>query len=272
MAEIFAVIGGDGRQRHLAWGLQEAGNVVRTFAVPGLPDTVGNLKDTLHLASYVILPMPTTGADGYIQNSRNLPLTAEQIADFLPPGTTVFAGKPGAAAAILTRAARLEDYSAWEPLAVYNAVPTAEGAILLAGTHMEATVQGSRFLVVGAGRIGMALAHRLHALGGKVTVSARKERDFAKICAMGMTADVTKQYTLGLNYDCIFNTVPDRVFTPEQMRKIPENCVLIELASAPGGFPKKERVTDGGGLPGKMYPKTAGHLLLREILQRVHGE
>ena len=199
-------------------------------------------------------------------------MTAEQVSDFLPAGATVFAGRPGDAAGILSRAAKLEDYSAWESLAIHNAVPTAEGAMVLAGAHMETTVQGSRFLVVGAGRIGMTLARKLQAIGGDVTVSARKDRDLAKIRAMRMTADVTKQYTLGLDYDCIFNTVPDRVFTPEQMRKIPESCVLIELASAPGGFPKKERVIDGGGLPGKMYPKTAGHLLLREILQRIHGE
>lgn len=275
MAEIFAVIGGDGRQRYLAEGLSALGNVVRTFAVPGTEDTVNNLKDTLHLASCVILPMPLLDSEGYIRNGRGLPLTPSQITDFLPPGARVFAGKPGCAAGVLSKAALLEDYSTWEALAIHNAAVTAEGALILAGRHMDATIQGSRFLVVGAGRIGMFLAQKLQALGGNVTVSARKERDLARIEALGLTADITKQYTLGLGgYDCIFNTVPNRVFTSEQMKTIADNCIIIELASAPGGFPPDAgaRILSGAALPGKMYPRTAGHLLLQEILKHIRPE
>lgn len=276
MCNVFAVIGGDNRTRYLTEALAASGAKVRTFAVPGLQDTNENLKDTLLLAKYVILPMPVLTPEGTIRNSKGLPLQPGQVADFLPTNSTVFGGKLDGAAPVLRAAAhKVEDYAAWEPLTIANVVPTAEGAIQLMMENLPVTIQGSRFLITGAGRIGLCLAMKLQALGGHVTVTARKERDLARIQALGLTADITKQYELGLGqYHCIANTVPARVFTAEQLRQISPQTLLLELASLPGGFPKcsDRPVISGAGLPGRMSPKTAGELIASHILQYLNTE
>ena len=275
MPDIFAVIGGDSRMRYLAEYLSAEGACVRTFAAPDLPDTEENLKKTLHLAKYVILPMPVLAADGSIRNGRNLPLLPEQVADFLSPNAVVFGGKfDGAAPVFRAAASKVEDYAGWEPLIIDNIVPTAEGAIGLILQHLPVTIHGSRFLITGAGRIGMCLAMKLQALGGHVTVTARKERDFARIRSLGLDADTTKQYTRGLGqYHCILNTIPARVFTASQLADVHPSCAVIELASQPGGFPQGTvPVISGAALPGRTSPKTAGEIIATHILQYIRTE
>lgn len=271
MTNCFAVVGGDSRQRYIAKYLARLGHVVQTYAVPNLPDTAESLKAALQDARYIILPIPALDRDGLIHGTD---LSPAQFAQSVGIGCTVFAGKPGDAKQVFSPTARVVDYAAWEPLTILNAVPTAEGAIQLAMEHMPATIWGSRILIVGAGRIGMCLALKLQALGARVTVTARKARDLARICALGLTADTTKQYEFGLgHYDCIINTVPATVFTTQQLARTDKECVLIELASAPGGFPEQAEhsIVSGAALPGRVAPKTAGNLIAEEILRFIQN-
>ena len=267
MPRVFAVLGGDRRQTYLAEELERIGYEREVFAVPGLPDS-GTLSQVLHRADCVILPMPAFDREGNLRTGDGRRISPAEIAASLPENARVFGGKlpkgslPDA-----------EDYAEWEPLAIANAAVTAEGAIRLAMEQLPVTVQGGRFLITGAGRIGMALASRLRLLGAEVTVTARKERDLARIRACGLTADLTGRYGLGLRpYDCVLNTVPVQVFTAEQMRHLRPDCVCIELASSPGGFPPGAKSINGGGLPGKTSPKTAGVLILDAILQHLRQE
>ena len=267
MPRVFAVLGGDRRQTCLAEELERIGCEREVFAVPGLPDS-GTLSQVLRCADCVILPMPAFDREGYLRTEESRRISPAELAALLPENARVFGGK--LPAGLLPGA---ENYAEWEALAIGNAAVTAEGAILLAMEQLPVTVQGSRFLVIGAGRIGMALAERLRLLGADVTVTARKERDLARIRACGLTADLTGRYGLGLHpYDCVLNTVPAQVFTEEQLCRLRPDCVRIELASAPGGFPPGTPVINGGGLPGKTSPKTAGILILDAILQHLRNE
>lgn len=271
MTNCFAIIGGDSRQRYIAKNLARLGYPVQTYAVPGMPDTAADSKDILRSARYIILPIPTLSPDGVIRGTE---LSPARLADSLCAGAMIFCGKPGSAAQILSTTAQVIDYAAWEPLTILNAVPTAEGAIQLAMEHMPGTVWHSKILIVGAGRIGMCLAMKLQALGARVTVTARKDRDLARIRALGLIADTTKQYELGLGqYDCIINTVPATVFTLQQLQNIDKECVLMELASAPGGFPEQagRSIVNGAALPGRVAPKTAGNLIADEILRYIQN-
>lgn len=274
MEKRFAVIGGDLRQRYAAAYLRRIGCDVETYAVPGLPDTSAGLKETLRHAKYVLLPMPAVGGDGHIRNSQGATLRPEELAEHLRGDATVFGGKLGAAEEVIGRRAAAVDYAAWETLAIGNAVLTAEGAIGLAIERSDAALHGSRCLVIGAGRIGMRLARMLQALGADVTVTARKDADLARIRAERMGADVTGIYGLGLGqYRFLFNTVPAPVLTEEQLERVRQDCVLIELASAPGGFSREvcrmldRRYVGGGGLPGLVSPETAGELIAAEIAE-----
>lgn len=254
----FAIVGGDRRQDHLAAYLQERGHVVSRENHPW------------ESIEAVILPMPALDAEGFI---RGTALRPEDLAQRILPETLVLGGKLQACSHLF---ARREDYALWEHLAADNARPTAEGAILLAMEAMDSTVEHSRFLVIGAGRIGMALAQKLQALGAEVTVCARREEDFERLEALGLAWDITGRYEKGLSYDGILNTVPAPILTAAQILQTPEHCVLIELASAPYGIGAEDCKASGrqyilgSALPGRFFPKTAGELLARHILAFLH--
>ena len=71
------------------------------------------------------------------------------------------------------------DYGQLDSYSLLNAVPTAEGAVKLAIENTDFTLFESRVLVTGYGRCGRVLSGTLKSLGAYVTVSARKESDFA---------------------------------------------------------------------------------------------
>lgn len=134
-----------------------------------------------------------------------------------------------------------------DDVAIYNSIPTAEGAIMMAFEHTDQTVHSSRVMVVGFGRVGNTVANKFSALGAKVSVCARSIRDLARITEMGLNAvplhDLSKQTE---NCDILINTIPSLVVTKEAIRNLPNNAVIIDLASKPGGtdfeFAKKNAV------------------------------
>ncbi|MDE7244858.1 MAG: dipicolinate synthase [Oscillospiraceae bacterium] len=147
---------------------------------------------------------------------------------------------------------------------IANAVPTAEGALQLAMASTDYTLSGSRCLVTGYGRIGRLLSERLQALGANVTIAARKYSDFAWAAAHGFSTVQISRLSGRLGaYDLIFNTVPALLFDANRLRETREDCVLLDLASAPGGFDQTaakalgRQVICAPGLPGKTAPRTA---------------
>lgn len=150
------------------------------------------------------------------------------------------------------------------PCPTANAVPTAEGALYLAMESTDHTLHGSRCLIIGYGRIGRLLADRLLSLGAEVTVSARKYGDLAWIQAWGCQSIQTGALTGQLDrFDLIFNTAPALILDGARLRETREDCVIIDLASAPGGVDRKaaqrldRQVICAPGLPGKVAPRTA---------------
>ena len=145
-----------------------------------------------------------------------------------------------------------------------NAVPTAEGAIQLAMESTDRTINGSRCLVTGCGRIGQLLAVRLQALGARVTLSARRYSGLAWAGAWGFAYLHTGRLSGHLeSFDMIFNTVPSLIFDAGLLRELREDCFLMDLASAPGGVDFNAakalglHVMAAPGLPGKVAPRTA---------------
>ena len=64
-------------------------------------------------------------------------------------------------------------------------------------------------------------------------------------------------------FDLIFNTAPALILDGARLRETREDCVIIELASAPGGVDLAEarrlgrQVIQAPGLPGKVAPRSA---------------
>ena len=273
MLKTITVLGGDPRQRYLAARLMAGGFCVETCQVPGLPDSSAGLHAALCRAQAVALPMPALTSDHWIRAEPH-PIPLISVLESLSPGTVVFGGPFDAAAETFAQyPVILSDYTKSAALAAGNAVPTAEGAIQLAMERLSTTLSGSRCLVTGFGRIGKALATRLRGLFAHVTVAARKPEDRAMAAALGFTPETTGVYLRGLaQYDCIFNTVPAPVFLPEHLAAMRPDCLIVDLASAPGGLPADAAHFEtpvylpAPGLPGKVAPAAAAALLYDHIL------
>ena len=158
-----------------------------------------------------------------------------------------------------------------------NAEITAEGGVYLLLHHLQRTLSGAKVLVIGYGRIGRFIAGKLRFLGADVTVSARRREQLAELNIRGYRAQRTGIYEDGLEgYDAVVNTVPGTIMTAEQGKTLKEDCVVLELASLPGGFPEEMKKTRsiimGQALPGKTAPETAGKNLAEAVWSCLEGE
>jgi len=168
------------------------------------------------------------------------------------------------------------DYGKDDAYCLLNAIPTAEGAIKLAIENTPFTLWGSRVLVIGCGRTGKILADRLKNIGCRVTVSARKQSDFALISAAGCRCEYTADIPKSLNYDIIFNTVDVKVI-PDDAFKECTASLIIDLSSK-GGFDISAAQRCGitaikaPGLPGKTAPETAGKILAKTVKEIIESK
>ncbi len=251
----FTFIGGDRRMR---WAMEEiwaAGHDVSPWPAKG--------------GKYVVLPLPAFRGDAVTDGP---PLS--EVLPGLEAGITVLGGNLGKHRSMLeATGAKIIDYYQDEELTAANADITAEGALSLAMSRLPVTLSGLPVLVCGWGRIGQLLAMKLRALGAKVTVSARKKKDLGLIQAMGYGAMVTGDLDRLGYFRVIFNTVPAPVYSGIDLLHTGEDCLLVELATAPGLEDSLLRpVVSGASLPGSYAPETAGRLIGRTILRLAETE
>ena len=161
-----------------------------------------------------------------------------------------------------------------EPLALRNAVPTAEGCIGLLLHHRTRTLAGSPVLVLGFGRVGQALAIRLAALGARVTLAARSPAQRAHAQSLGMTAvPLTRLPALAPGFDTVVNTVPAPVLTREVLAQLPPSALIVDLASRPGGTDFAAAAQLGHTalhalrLPALCAPDSAGEAVAQTVLE-----
>jgi len=285
----FWVVGGDLRHRALARLLREEGHTVHLAAVRGEGLTPEPLTEAIRLAHCVILPLPVTGPDGA---RLHTPLSPEPVSlsallDLLEPGQLLCGGLASRAVeeAAAARGLRLRDYYRREECQVANAVPTAEGAVQLALEELPSTLHGARVLILGFGRVGRLTAHRMAALGARVTVAARDYGDLAWAAAYGCQTTALEDLGLELGaFALIVNTIPAPVLDEKRLAWVQPDIFLLDLASAPGGIDRAAararglRVTQAPGLPGRTAPVTAAEAIrdavyhiLREEEERDHG-
>lgn len=280
---IFAVLGGDARQALLASLLEADGHTARRFALGGETDCA-TAGEAAAGADCVLLPTPVCAREGVLNTPLSKSVCAlDGVLDALRPGSLLIGGRVDAAAAEAARKRGLfiEDCLLREELAVGNAVATAEGAIELLLRETPRTLWRSRVLVLGFGRIGKLLCARLAALGATVGAAARKKSDRAWIEAMGFTPLDPGALSGRLwDFELIVNTVPAPVLPEPLLRELRPGTLLLELASAPGGFDPAAaeglglRVLRAPGLPGKTAPRTAAELLresVYNIVEERHG-
>lgn len=165
------------------------------------------------------------------------------------------------------------DYFEREELTVLNAIPTAEGAIELAMRELPITIHGSSALILGFGRVGKVLARTLHALGAETYVEARKFEDLSWIKCYGYHGIYLPELPGKLGkFDMVFNTIPHEILTCEMLEKLRKDCLVVDLASPPGGVDFEAaqklgiRAVSALSLPGKVAPQTAGEMIAHTII------
>jgi len=281
----FAVIGGDMRQVKLASLLAADGHRVTVFAMEQVrPDgavPTPTLNAAVANAACVVLPLPLS------RECRNVTtplsdtvLTIGETFSALSPAQIICGGRVDGDTTTLAadHGLTLLDYYAREELVIANAVATAEGAIQVAMEATPTILTGTNALILGFGRIGKVLAHRLRALGVHVTVSARKYADLAWIAAYGYQGIRTDDLAEHLpGQQIIFNTIPHLILDAERLTRLDPDTTLIDLSSKPGGIDFSAASALGLkpiwalGLPGEVAPVSAA-AIIRDTIYNILSE
>lgn len=278
----FAVIGGDLRIIKLVKMLAKEGNMVYTYGLEKAEELKGinnvlfceKLNKALQSAEIVIGPIPfsSNGKDINSPFSENTTSIRELMHEM--NAKILIAGNISPEIYDLANDEYIEiiDLMKREELAVLNTIATAEGAIEIAISNTNKIIHGSKILILGFGRIGKVLARKLAGLSAEITCAARKDEDLAWIKAYGHKT--TNINTLGENlspYDIIINTVPHLILTRERLQYVKKDCLLIDLASNPGGIDKKAvkeqdlKLVWALALPGKVAPITTAEIIKETI-------
>ena len=291
MSTNFAVIGGDLRIIKLVKMLAEEGNKVYVFGLEKAEELKSHeniiFSEKLSKAipedvEVVIGPIPFS-SNGVNINApfSNKEISVRELIHYLN-AKILIAGSimPDVYNMANDEYVEIIDIMKREELAVLNTVATAEGAIEIAIANTNKIIHGSKVLILGFGRIGKVLARKMSGLSAKVTCAARKEEDLAWIRAYGHNE--TNINVLGENlseFDIIINTVPHLILNKERLQYVKDECLLIDLASNPGGIDKKEakernlKLVWALALPGKVAPITTAEFIkdtIYNILKEVY--
>lgn len=276
----FLVAGGDLRSVYLARKLAEKNKVYALgFDKNMIPDspvmTVDSLVSLHSRTDFIVLPIPVSN-DGVMVNcpyGRNsIPLSG--LVTAVKENGTVFGGKISESVRSMYESAGLTviDYLDREELSVMNAVPTAEGAVQIAMEELAETIFGQEILITGMGRISKVLIRILTGMGAHVTVTARKYSDLAWAEIFGCRAvHIAKTDSLLPQFSIVFNTVPAMIFDEKRLGMLKSGCLLIDLASKPGGVDFDAAGRSGVktiwalSLPGKTAPVTSGEMIASAI-------
>ena len=287
----FAIIGGDLRIIKLANMLAKDGNMVYTYGLEKAEELKGNpniqfcdklSKTILDKVEVVIGPIPFSSNGKDI----NTPFSDKEISirELMHNlnAKILIAGSIAPEVYDMANDEYIEiiDIMKREELAVLNTISTAEGTIEIAINNTNKIIHGSKILILGFGRIGKVLARKLAGLAAIVTCAARKDEDLAWILAYGHRA--TNINAIGENvaeFDIIINTVPHLILNQEKLQFVREDCLLIDLASNPGGIDKRAakdrnlKLIWALALPGKVAPVTTAEFIkdtIYNILKEVY--
>ena len=266
-----AVLGGDERMPYAGRRLASSGFFVRSFGMVGESgegvSACASVTAALDACDLVLLPVPLS-RDGRTLWAPALssPPTLSDILAHAPSHARIFGGGE-------LDDARFFDYASRPDFAQANAIPTAEGALLLAMQKLSCTVSGARVGVVGFGRVGKAVAALFRAAGARVTVFARRTEVCAVASVLGYcAAPLSELCHRARELTCLINTVPSPVIGHETLCVMTPSALVLELASEPYGVDFEAARTFGvqavlaRALPGRFSPETAGYAIAHTVL------
>lgn len=278
MIQTIAIVGGDLRVVKLAEMLAKDNFKIKTYALEKAESLrkikeiqfCSSLKETLQGVEVVIGPIPLSSNNIQINTPFSEGnITLEELAQELK-GKKFIAGniKKEFYEIINQEDTQIIDLLEREELVVLNTIATAEGAIQIAMEETIRTLHGSNVLVLGFGRVGKMLANMLKGIGANVTCEARKNVDLAWIKAYGYEPVRLEELKEKLGkFDIVMNTIPTLILGEEELTQLKKDCLVIDLASNPGGVDKLAAKKQGIkmiwalSLPGKVAPFTSAEFI-----------
>lgn len=278
------ILGGDLRIVFLSQILAEDGYKVYTYGIEKNNVSNGNIiecktiNEMCKICDCIISAIPFSKDGIYI----NAPFSDKEIR--VDDTLKILANKKLIAGAIKQevkeKASNVDiiDLMNDERFTMLNVIPTVEGAIQIAMENTDITINDSRCLVLGFGRIGKLLSKTLKEFGANVSCMARKEKDLGLIKLFGYKDIAINTLSESLDeYNIIINTVPALVLDDKKLKLLKEinsNVTIIELASSPGGIDSEKaqeygmKIINAQGLPGKVAPLTAAKYI-KETLDKI---
>ncbi|REK76560.1 dipicolinate synthase subunit DpsA [Paenibacillus paeoniae] len=272
------LLGGDARQLEVIRKLSELDAAITVCGFDGLHSSLDGAmhaefdESLFEGVDALLLPAVGTDDQGLIHavfSDREMKLTEAHFAR-LPQHCTVYTGmaKPYLRQLCESRGLSLVELFDRDDVAIYNSIPTAEGALMMAIQHTDITLHGSSSMVLGFGRTGFTMARSLQGLGAKVKVGVRRSEHYARASEMGFEPFYMANLLQNVgSIDLLFNTIPTMIVTAQIIANLPSRAVIIDLASRPGGtdfrFAEKRGIKAmlAPGLPGIVAPKTAGRII-----------
>ena len=156
------------------------------------------------------------------------------------------------------------NYFSDEAVTLKNARLTAVGLLKEILIFEKGDIIGKKALVTGYGRVSRAVCDMLLSNGLTVSVAARscaqrQEAEERGIKTMTIT-DAAKKLDA---YDYVINTVPEKLFSADDIEKADGKAAFFELAA--GLIDRSEIIPKAyiecKGMPGKHTPKSAGRVI-----------
>lgn len=283
-----AVVGGDSRETVYVPKLRKLGAEIFVYGNDKLRD-IPDIKycenlEEIKTADNVILPLTGISSKGEIYAPCfAYKIFFSAIVMNLKPKTSIFLGSASAQIKELVTKQNIQfiEIAENDELAILNAVPTAEGALRLAIELTPHTIHNCRTVVLGYGRVGKVVARLFKSVNSHVTVVARSYEQLALAEAFGFeTTELYNKNSVFKFANIIINTVPALVIDKNDLINVPPSCVIIDLASQPGGVDYETAkqlniiAVLAPGLPGKVAPQTAGEIISRVLpkmlIQNLH--
>ncbi|MCM1183037.1 MAG: dipicolinate synthase [Roseburia sp.] len=279
----FSIIGGDRRIARMAPILADKGYHVSCFATVGLTEEknpkiyhAASGREALEGARVLITGIPMTKGDCIFCEAQAVEISLSELQRRLRKHQTLFGGVIPEAfrQTCEEREINCYDFMRDEPLTLFNAIATAEGAILEALLHKASNLHQSDTLVLGYGRCGKVLADKLRGLSARVTVCTNDRQELALAAALGL--DTLRLSDLRQNirrFEYIFNTIPVCVLKKSCLANVQKNAIIIDIASNQSGADYEAArllhtdIHFCPGLPGKYASQSCAERLVQYVLQ-----
>lgn len=191
------MIGGDARQLEIIRKLSSLDARISLVGFEQLNDGfIGASKQELSEIEWpsvdaILLPVGGMSNDGIINSvfsNQKLTLEATQLSK-TSKSCTVYTGIISDQLEKMAKQSKCQIIAIMDrdDVAIYNSIPTAEGAVMLAIQHTDITIHNANVSVLGLGRIGMTIAKTFKALGANVSVGVREKANLARAFELGMT-------------------------------------------------------------------------------------